>query len=572
MKKQIQYIRIAIKRALSTFSFAEKIIFVCAILLCIIAISRIIYNINEHFLIEIPDQGGTLTEGMVGVPRYINPLLAVSQADYDISRLVYRGLMKEDANGNIVPDLAKSYTVSPDNLTYTFQLGKNYFQDGKPITANDVLFTINSAQNATLNSPEMVKWVGVNVQAIDQNTVSFTLKTPYAPFLQNATIGILPEHIWKNIAYNNWSYSKENTQNTIGSGWFKVTNISQNSSGIPDSYNLSAYRKDGNGSPMIDTITVKFYASENDMINAFNSGDIDTMGGIDPENTHSLLQKGATIITTPLPRIFGLFFNQSQADFFTDTKVRQAISLAINKNAIVNDVLDGYGETINSPVPANLYADTNQSSTFDIAKAKSLLEKDGWKLGNDGIYTKNISKKKSERLSFEIDTSNTPELKQSIDHIVSDLKQAGIEAIPKVYETGSLNQDIIRPRKFQTLFFGQVVSNQADLFAFWDSSQINSPGLNIAGYANSAVDKLLEQGKGTLDQNSMDTIYQKFSQEINNDIPAVFIYSPSYIYVVRNTISQGIYLPKIIRPEDRFDVINTWYIETDHVWKIFAKK
>ena len=573
-KKSDTSIRNQVTKALGTFSILERIIFIFAMIICVIAIARIISSINERFLVVTPAQGGTLNEGIVGTPRYINPLLAVTDADRDISRLVYRGLMKEDTDGNIVPDLADSYSVSNDGLTYTFTLRKAYFQDGTPITADDVAFTISSATNPTLNSSELVTWQGVTVNVVDPSTITFTLKQPYAPFLENMTLGILPKHIWQNVSYDNWTYSTNNTTNAVGSGWYKITKISQTASGIPQYYNLSAYRKSGYGAPLIDNIVIKFYSSESDLIGAYNSGAIDTLGGIDPKDAEALSKSGAIIMSTPLPRIFGLFFNPSQANIFTDPKVRLAISTAINKDSIVNDVLSGYGETINGPIPASIHLTDDVSTSTDqgnVTQAKAILEKDGWKLGADGIYTKVISKKETDRLSFEIDTNDTPELKESIDHIVNDLKAVGIEAIPKVYETGSLNQDIIRPRKFESLFFGQVVTNQADLFAFWDSSQRASPGLNISGYANPDVDKLLEQGKGTLDMNSEFSIYKKFEQDISADIPAVFVYSPSYIYAVRPEISAGIQLPHIIRPEDRFFNENSWYIETDHVWKIFAK-
>ncbi|MEI6316243.1 MAG: ABC transporter substrate-binding protein [bacterium] len=573
-QKEHLSVRQYISRALGTFSLIERVVFIIAIIICVTAICRIIYKINNHFLVTYPTQGGTLHEGIIGTPRYVNPLITVTDADKDISRLVYRGLMKEDTDGNLVPDLAQSYSVSSDNLTYTFTLKKAYFQDGVQITADDVLFTINSAVNPTLNSSEQVSWEGVSAKVIDPSTITFTLKQPYAPFLANTTLGILPKHVWQNISYDNWTYSTNNTTNVVGSGWYKISKISQTSSGIPQDYTLSAYRKNSDGAPRIDTIVMKFYTSEDTLIAAYNSGDIDTMGGIDPVDAAQLAKKGAIVLTTPLPRIFGLFFNQSQASFFADIKVRQAISIAINKDAIVKDVLLGYGQSIDSPIPQSIHltddvSDTHQ--TGDVTQAKKILEKDGWKLGADGIYTKVISKKETARLSFEIDTNNIPELKQSIDHIVADLKQVGIEAIPKVYETGSLNQDIIRPRKFQSLFFGQVVSNQADLFAFWDSSQRTSPGLNISGYANATVDKLLEQGKSILDTDKQNTMYQKFENEIASDIPAVFIYSPSYIYVVRPDISEGITLSHINRPEDRFFNENNWYLATDNVWKIFAK-
>ena len=564
-----------ITTALGTFSVMERIIFIVAMIICVIGIMRIISSINERFLVVTPTSGGTLNEGIVGTPRFINPLLAVTDADRDISRLVFRGLMKEDANGNTVPDLAQSYTVSSDNLTYTFILKKAYFQDGTPLTADDVLFTINSATNPTLNSSERVTWEGVGVKVVDPKTITFTLKQPYAPFLENMTLGILPKHIWQNVSYDNWTYSTNNTTNAIGSGWYKITKISQTASGIPEYYNLSVYRKSGSGAPLIDDIVIKFYSSEDILINAYNSGDIDILGGVDPKDADKLSKDGAVIMSTPLPRIFGLFFNPSQAKIFSDSKVRLAISTAINKDAIVNDVLFGYGETINDPIPRSIRLTDDEklgTNKGNIAAAKTILEKAGWKLGSDGIYSKAVSKKETLKLSFEIDTNDTPELKQSINHIVTDLKAAGIEAVPKVYETGSLNQDIIRPRKFESLFFGQVVTNQADLFAFWDSSQRASPGLNISGYANANVDKLLEQGRSTLDTDKQISIYKKFEKEISGDIPAVFIYSPSYIYVVRPDISEGIKLPHIIRPEDRFFDENNWYIETDHVWKIFANK
>ena len=572
-QRNISSFRMHVRRALGTFNLAERIIFIAAILLSVIAICRIVYDINEHFLVTVPTTGGTLNEGIIGTPRYINPLLAVTDADHDIGRLVFRGLMKEDGNGNLVPDLAKSYSVSDDNLTYTFTLKKAFFQDGVQITADDVLFTITSATNPTLDSSERISWEGVGVKVIDPQTITFTLKEPYAPFLENTTLGILPKHIWQNISYDNWTYSVNNTSNVIGSGWYKVTKISQTASGIPEYYNLSVYRKDSDDAPLIDTIVMKFYSSEADLLNAYNSGNIDTMGGIDPKDALELSKKGAVVLSTPLPRIFGLFFNQSQAKIFADAKVRQAISVAINKDAIVHDVLYGYGETAESPIPRSIRLtddDAPAPNQGNIPQAKTILEKDGWKLGSDGIYTKNISKKETDRLSFEIDTNDTPELKQSIDHIVNDLHNAGIEAIPKVYETGSLNQDIIRTRKFQSLFFGQVVSNQADLFAFWDSSQRTSPGLNISGYANQTVDKLLEQGRNTLDTDKQTSIYKKFEKEINTDIPAVFVYSPSYIYVVRPELSAGIKLSDVTRPEDRFFGENNWYLETDHVWKIFS--
>ena len=565
-----------VTRALGTFSPLERLIFLVGLAVSALAVLVILIKINNHFMVSIPEDGGTLSEGVVGTPRYVNPLLAVSDADRDLSQLVYRGLMKEDSNGTLVPDLASSYTISPDDLTYTFTLKKAYFQDGTPITSADVVYTINSAVNSTLKSSVDTQWEGVSVQAADANTVSFTLKTPYAPFLESTTLGILPQHIWSKIPYENWSYSDYNTKNVIGSGWYKVKKVSTDSSGVPQYYDLVLYSKDKDGAPRIGGITLHFYASETAVVSAYENGGIDALGGIDPSDAKKLESEGANILTAPLPRVFGIFFNQAEAPIFADPDVRQAVSIAVNKDAIVDQVLKGYGAAADGPIPASSGFTTiapDQTETGgNIAAAKTLLEKDGWKLGQDGIYAKSLSAKAAPtRLSFELDTNDVPELSQAADLITNQLAQAGIEVTPKVYETGNLNQDIIRPRKFQALFFGQVVSNQSDLFAFWDSSERADPGLNIAGYANPSVDKLLEQGLETLDPDKASTMYASVENDINKDTPAVFVYSPAYIYAVRGNLT-GITLGHVSTPEDRFAKEASWYLDTDKVWKVFAPK
>lgn len=561
--------------ALEAFEPLERLIFIIALLIAAIAVLSILYRIDDHFMVADPIPGGTLNEGVVGTPRFVNPLLAVSDADRDLTALVYRGLMRTDAEGNLVPDLATSYTVSPDGLTYTFALGDAKFQDGTPVTSDDVLFTIASAQNATLKSAERVSWEGVLAKAPDAHTVTFTLKQPFAPFLGSTTLGILPKHIWSAVPYENWAYSDYNTSKVIGEGYYKVHSIRNDKSGVPQYYDLSVVRAKGSKTPLIDDVRIHFYASEDAAVAAYRGGALDALGGIDPSDAALLAKGGARIMTAELPRVFGLFFNQSQAKIFADPNVRKAVALAIDKDAVVANVLGGYGTAANGPIPEGSNLDggsaTDHVTGGNVAAAKALLEKGGWKLGADGIYAKAVSKKETERLSFEIATNDTPELTGAVDSIAENLKAAGIEAVPKVYETGSLNQDIIRPRKFQALFFGEVVSSQSDLYAFWDSSQRTDPGLNISNYANSAVDKLLEQGLATLDQTKKAAIYATVDKDITADTPAVFIYTPSYIYAVRADLA-GITLGHIVAPSDRFSGISDWYLATEKVWKIFAPK
>lgn len=570
MRSRIVPEKTEVARALGAFSPLEKLGFMIAVAVGAFAALALLYRVSAHFMVPVPAKGGTLEEGVVGTPRFVNPLLAASDADRDISALVYAGLMKKDEGGDLVPDLAESYEVSADGLTYTFTLKEAAFHDGTPVTADDVIFTVKSAQDAALKSKERVSWEGVVARAADERTVVFTLRQPFAPFLENTTLGILPKHVWESVRYDSWIYDRHNTDKAIGAGPYTITAVSSSGSGVPEHYTLSAHRQKGSDEPLIDTVRVHFYANQESLIAAYKSGKIDALGGIDPENAEKLAASGADIRTAPLPRVFGIFLNQTQAPIFAEASVRTAIDMAVNKDAIVETVLHGYGTVAAGPIPqGSKLAPLRAASTLrNLDKAKSTLEKAGWKLGEDGIYAKTVSKKK-QRLSFEIATNDTPELKAAVDLIAAQLREAGIEATPKVYETGSLNQTVIRPRKFQALFFGEVVSNQSDIYAFWHSSQRLDPGLNISGYANSKADTLLAQGLATLDQTKRESAYAAFQKEIAADMPAVFVYSPSYIYAVRPGLP-GITLGAVTTASDRWNGIRSWHLATDKVWKLFA--
>ena len=222
-----------LKKAVDAFSKKELYAFI--VIFCVFAISTLLMlqKINNTFMVEVPARGGTLSEGIIGTPRFINPILAISDADKDLTALVYSGLMRKMPNGDIVPDLASTYEVSSDGLTYTFTLKNDiFFHDKKQITADDVAYTINQAKDDTLKSPKRLNWQGVDVRKVDGKTIEFTLKTPYAGFLENTTLGILPAHIWKNIPVEQFSFSDFNV-NGIGSGPYKINKIKRASSGVP---------------------------------------------------------------------------------------------------------------------------------------------------------------------------------------------------------------------------------------------------------------------------------------------------------------------------------------------------
>lgn len=540
----------------------------------IISFTLILWNINTSFLVEVPAYGGSFTEGIVGIPRFINPLLAVSDADRDLAALTYSGLMRATSNGTLIPDIAATYEISDDGLIYIFTVKDDaIFHDGTPVTADDIVFTITKAQDNALKSPRRASWDGVTVEKIGERQVRFTLKQPYAPFLENTTIGILPKHIWDNVSIEQFNFSQFNIE-PVGSGPYRVKNITRNKSGIPISYTMVSFKDFPLGRPYINEITIKFYANEEELAAAFDGGDIESVNALSPKTANELSKKGGRILRSPLPRVFGIFFNQNQAPVLIDRAVREALDTAVDRKAIVETVLYGYGTMIEGPIPpGSLGYAAREENAVDgesqrLQKARDILEKNGWKRGEDGTYEKKV-KKRTERLSFSISVPNVAELKNVAEMVSVAWRTLGADVEIKIFETGDLNQNVIRPRKYDALLFGEIIGRDTDLFAFWHSSQRNDPGLNIALYANSAADKLLEDARSINDTDARIAKYEKFQNEILDDTPAVFLYAPDFIYLLPNRV-HGIEPGPVTTPSERFLNIREWFIETDNVWEVFV--
>lgn len=586
---------------IASFSLVEKIIFYTLSSVFIVSTLWSLIALNERFLVRVPAQGGSLSEGVIGAPRLINPLLALSDADRDLTNLIYSGLMRATPNGDLMPDLAESYEVSDDGLVYTFTLKEGLvFHDGKPLSSDDVIFTIDKVQDSLVKSTKRASWEGVIAEKINDRTLTFTLSRPYTPFLENTTIGILPKHIWgaENVTSEEFVHLKFNTE-PIGSGPYRIKSISKDSSGIPRYYDLVAFRHFSLGRPHITTIRLSFYANEDELIGSFEDGEIDAINAISSHHIEALTLEERTIMTYTLPRVFGVFFNQNHNTLFTNFSVRSALEAAIDREEIIEEVLLGYGTAIHGPLPPGSFAtlpiaevteesndlhetttDETSSPPLDIVttgevidthynEAVAILEEAGWKLDEETGLRTRTSRKGSETLQFSLATSDANELVATTERVKARWESLGARVDLKIFSTSDLNRNIIRPRQYDALFFGEIIGRELDPFAFWHSSQRNDPGLNIALYANITADRLLEDGRVTKDRDERAKIYQQFQAEVAKDIPAVFMYSPDFIYITPTKV-QGITAGTITIPSERFLDVHDWYIETERLWKVFT--
>ena len=546
---------------------SEKIFFFIVSLIFAVSGLVLLFQLNSSFLVEVPAFGGSFTEGLIGSPRFINPILAISDTDKDLTSLIYSGLLKVSKDGSFEPDLASSYEISSDGTIYSFKIKDNaFFHDGKEVTADDVIFTINKVLDLVIKSPKKANWDGVLVEKINHKEIKFTLGKPYIPFLFALTLGILPKHIWEKASSEEFPFSEFNI-NPVGSGPYKVDKISRNSGGIPTTIILSSWGKYTLGRPKIQSITFKFFQNETDLMKAYGDKSVENATGLSPIDAKKISANRAIINNISLPRVFGVFLNQNVAPVFLNKETREALDQATPKKRIVDEVLYGFGRVLNGPTPS--YIEEDSQANGDIEAAKASLLAAGWKENADGILEKKI-KKETILFSFSITTSDAPELKQTAEILKEAWEKLGVSVSIKVFEAGDLSQNVIKGRKYDALLFGEVVGDNSDLYPFWHSSERNDPGLNISLYANITVDKALEDIQKETDNQIEAQKKEIVVSEIKKDAPAIFLFSPNLLYATTPKI-KNITLKSVSAPNERFLYINDWYIETDKVWKIFIK-
>lgn len=551
----------------------QKKLIITFLTIMVISALFIITKARSNILVNRPISGGTWTEGIVGSPRFINPVLAVSNVDKDLTILVHSGLVRRLPDGTYTGDIAESYEVDKSGLVYTFILKEDAkFHDGKPITTDDVIYTIDRIKDPLEKSPRSIEWQGVTAKATDERTITMTLKQPFSDFLDIATIGILPKHVYGKYGADAFAQAEENIE-AIGAGPYKIKNV-KTKKGMPKSITLErANKKSG----YIKKIVFNFYENESDAVDGLTSGSIDHLGSVSAKSAKDLEDRGYSVTLASFPRLYGIFFNTKKSSVLAQPNATSSIANSIDKQEIINTVLDGFGNKIDAPLPTELAQKIDFSySPTDIQKT---MEKSGWEKGEDGIWEKTISvvppgskkaEKKTTKFEFTITTSDTPELRMGAEQIAFSLKKQGILASVASFDSASLEEKI-RTRDYEALYYGIQVSRESQVYAFWHSSQREHPGLNIAGYANAKSDTILEELQKETDPDQRLVLWKKFTNNFFADTPAVFIYSPSYIYIHREKPKFELN-PAIHFTNDRFINIREWYLETEKVLPLFIKK
>ncbi len=516
----------------------------------------------------MPVLGGTYVEAISESPHNFNPLLSTNDSDRDLSNLIFSSLLKYNEKSELTPDLAASYTVSKDRKTYTIKLKSGIiWHDGKPFSAEDVVFTINAAQNPEYNSPLRASWQGVKAETSDKYTVILTLKTPYGAFIENlALLGILPKHIWENVAPQSFPLADFNF-NPIGTGPYRFVKLQKDSLGRIISVNLTANTDYFAATPFIKNLVLKFYLSEEEAASAFNRKEADGVLLQTAQNKNQLRGlSNSSVFSLPSLRVYGLFLNTDN-QLLEAQYIREAVNYAIDRKEILSKLFADEGKIAVGPIPPSSLGSSPDivGYSYNPLKTAEILEKNNWTKNEEGVYEKKLGKdKEATPLKFTIVTTKSVQLAAIL--IRDYLKNTGIEAELKIVTLIDLQQNYLKTKDYGAILIGESYTNFVDPYVFWHGATIKDPGLNLSLYNNKSVNKLLEDARQLTDLASRAKKLEEFQKLILSDAPAVFLYSPNYVYVVRNTV-KNINLDKLVIPSNRFSNINNWDIETERIWK-----
>jgi peptide/nickel transport system substrate-binding protein len=555
-------------------SIGDRLIFHVALIAVFISFFYALSFINTQYLTSVPSSGGTIVEGIVGTPRFVNPVLAITRADHDMVALIYSGLMKLNVEGKLVPDLAESIEISEDGRTYNFKLKQDIqFHNGNAFTARDVAYTIALIQSPDLKSPLQGNWSGVLIEELGEFELNIILEEAYPPFIENLTVGILPKELWDELPTEQLPFSQNNTQ-PVGTGPYQVEDVLRNKSGLINAYKLTA-SANSSDKPNINTLVFNFYQNEAALLEALTDKQIAGTPSLSPEALETIDTDTYKIIEKPLPRTFSIFFNQNRSSALRDKAVREALNVAINRTALIDEVLFGHGIPITTPVPPGFITleskDTSSTLTTDndtrVEQAKTILRNGGWTQTDQGIWEKEIDKE-IVSLSIALTTANTELFDKTANFIATQWGALGVQVSVEQFEQTDLVQAIIRPRSFEALLFGNDIGRSVDLYPFWHSSQKDDPGLNIARYTNIDTDSLLLKMRTEKDTEVRAQLITEFTDIVTSELPAIFLYTPTFTYVLDTHVTTSEFT-SLSKPSERFANIAQWHMTANKLWPVF---
>ena len=499
--------------------------------------------------------GGTFTEAVAGIAGYLNPLFADEDNARDIDGLVYQGLTQVGADQQLKPLLARDIRLSADNLTYSVLLRTDVrWADGHPFTADDVRFTFSVLQDPGYTLPEAATWKGVTVKKVADDEVDFTLKSPSAGFLNSLRIGIIPQHLFSGDVASIPS-SPSSGARAIGTGPFMVESISADRSVVTLRRNPYA-----TPAPHLDRVVFKGYSSLESAAAAVAGGVADGVGGLlSPASSRLLARPDVAVHDLRSFSFTSVFLDLTAArPYFANPAVRRALSLAIDRQALVRDVLRGRGDPQPISLPPSEWAYSAAAAArvpYDPAAAAKALDEAGWTMPAQGLYRSRAG------VDFivELVAADAYPYRDVARLLQRQLAAVGVGVRLIIVPAEELVTKYLGARSYQMALANLDNGPDPDQFSFWHSSERGYP-LNFSSLPRQGlIDKDLEDGRAAPARADRIAAYADLQDLLVDAAPALFLYEPHYEYAVNRRVG-GIHINPAIDAVDRFEYVTDWFV------------
>lgn len=503
------------------------------------------------------DDSPRWTEGVIGGANQVNPLLAEpGSTDADLVALIFNGLIRIDADGTPLPDLAERWEVTPDGRTYTFVLRDDLaWHDGPPVTTTDVATTIALLQDPDYdgNLSLAANWAAVDPFVIDERTILLRLPDPAADFLSRLTVGILPAHHYATIEAGELAEARANAR-PIGTGPYRLTSLNS------DRAQLERNTSYHGGAPTIERLELRFYQNATRQLDALARGDIDAaLRGEqpDPREGEIILERDELLATPLVRHAFTILYLNNQQAPLDNPALRRAIAASIDPTAVIRAAgirgLAGEGVI----VPRSWLKSPSIEDDPPTLAPNAAWIAAGHAPNEDGRLARNGAE-----LTLELLTNADPARVRLAEAVAAALDTVGVTIEVTPLPASDLLARRLVPRDYELALFGWEANIDPDPYLGWHTSQISETGRNIAGYQDATADALLEAARLTVDAAERRELYAAFETRFDEQAASVILAYPSRLYIHPGSL-EGFAPGLLFTPADRFRDIHQWSLGSD---------
>ncbi len=540
------------------------IIFLTGLVVGILLLSEQQPKQVETVFTPTPVRGGAYTEAVVGQFQRLNPLLTFyNQADRDVSRLIFSGLIHFDSRGVAQGDLAESWGPSADGTLYNIYLRKNVtWHDGKPLTADDVLFTIDLMRDGGSIVPADLQefWKGVESVRLNDTTIQFRLPEAFAPFPDYLTFGILPKHLLDGKKLSDIVNDALNLM-PVGSGPFRFNRLIVENDQILG-VALSAYDGYYLQKPYLQELVLRYYPDQDAAFKAYQNGEVQGIGEVGNDILSDVLaEKNLAIYTARRPKMSLVLFNLNNPEvaFLQDKVVRRALLTSLNRQRLIDRALQGQAVIADGPIFPGTWAYYAGTKTveYDLQKARDLFKQAGYSQAKESDSF--LTTKDGKTLHFTMIYPDTPAHRAVAEAIQASWSDIGVDISLEALPYDQLVSERLSNRNFQAALVDLDLSRSPDPdpYPFWDQAQVSGSGQNYAQWDNRMASEYLEQARISVDLNVRARMYRNFQVVFQEELPALPLYYPTYTYAISREI-QGVRLGPLFDPSDRFNNVTDW--------------